>query len=577
MTNQRKSQQTRFSNMKSEFLMNDKVKNEIRRKGFVAMIFNYSFMLKVLLIVVMLVSCDDDFVEINTNPHGFTTASDGSLFNSVIKSLQPGWDEQLYIWNEILYKQSQLAGLTKEAWGNFTIGTEDIWRNYYLTLPEIRELETRFDKYDTTPGVINMKAMLRITLALKTFKVTDLFGDIPFSEAGYGFLDITLLRPKYDLQRDIYLKLLEDLEWADQNIDETAPLAEPFTSFRSFDKLFNGDMLKWKKLANSLRLRYAMRMAEKEPLIAGEIIKDVIENNRPVFYGYDFITPKLESASLYPSAMGFKNQSLNWSFREHNGLRLGSNIWHQLSKHDSTDGSGIFDPRAYIFFETDNFKKWTVFPQLPDINVPSSGGIPYGEHRDQAGNFDIKGETCIYAPFNYFIVRDEDYMPIPIITGAEIHYIKAEAYFRGFGVAMDKMQAEIEYLSGINSSVEWWMNVAQGSRLPLSGMKFTDMIQIPSNLNSASVQMQFGFWNATSEEQKLQFIYTQRWLDAFRQPVEAYSLARRTGLTPREGNPINHFRLPYPPTEVENNSVNWSQAVARQGGDTPEFKIWWIP
>ncbi len=522
-------------------------------------------------------ACTKDFEDINTNPHGFTTASDGSLFNSVISSLQPGWDEQFYIWNEILYKQSQLAALTKDAWGNFTIGTEDIWRNYYLTLPEVRELEKRFETYETTPEVLNMKAMLKITLALKTFKVADLFGDIPFSEAGYGFHNVALIRPKYDTQRDIYLKLLDDLEWADNNITETATMAEPFVTFKAFDKLFNGDMLNWKKLANSLRLRYALRMSEKEPQVAGLVISDVIENNKPVFYGYDFITPKLEAAAIWPAVMGFKNESLNWSFREHNGLRLGSNIWHQLSLNDSADGSGIFDPRAYIFFETDNFNKWTFFPQLPSVATPSSGGIPYGGHRDQAGNFDIKGENCIYAPFNYFIVRDEDNMPIPIITGAEIHYIKAEAYLRGIGVAMDMMKAEIEYLNGINASVEWWMKVAEGLKLPLSGMSFPEMIQIPSSLSSSSVQMHFGFWNATSDDEKLQFIYTQRWLDAFRQPIEAYSLARRTLLTPHEGDPINHFRLPYPPSEAENNLKNYSEAVARQGGDTPDIKIWWMP
>lgn len=538
----------------------------------------------IIITAIVFSSCTKDFDEINTNPHGFTTASDGSLFNSVIRSLQPGWNEQFYIYNEILYKQTEMAALTKEAWGNFTIGTEEIWGNYYGALPEIRELEKRLKQYHETyddtlviANVVNMEAMLKITLALKTFKVTDFFGDMPFSEAGYGFQNLDMLYPKYDTQRDIYLQLLDDLAWADENIDETVPTAEPFTTFRGFDKLFNGDMLKWKKLANSLRLRHALRMSEKEPVLAGNIIKDVIENNKPVFYGYDFITPVLESACLWPSAMGFKNESLNWSFREHNNLRLGSNIWRLLSAHDSTDGSGIFDPRAYIFFETNNAKKWKAYPQLPDINTPSSGGIPYGTHRDQVGAFDIKGETNIYSPFNYFIVRDEDYMPIPIITGAEIHYIKAEIYFRGIGVGEDKMLAEIEYLNGITSSVDWWMQTAASSRLPSSGMSFPEMIIIPQNLNSSSVQMRFGFWNATSDDEKLRFIYTQRCLDAFRQPIELYSLARRTKMTPREGNPINHFRLPYPPSEVENNSINCLQAIANQGGDTPEFKIWWIP
>jgi hypothetical protein len=529
-----------------------------------------------LILLFMVISCKKDFEEINTNPSNFTTASDGALFNEVISSLQLGWNEQFYINNEILYKQTQQAALTKEAWGNFTLGTEEIWKIYYGALPEVRELEKRFSNYDDSPGIVNMRAMLKITLALKTFKVTDLFGDIPFSEAGYGFQNLDLLRPKYDKQKDIYLALLDELKWADENIDETAELVEPFITFKQFDKLFNGDMSKWRKLANSLRLRHAMRMAEKEPVLAGEIIKDIIENDRPVFLGYDFITPLFESACLWPAAIGFRNESVNWSFREHKNLRMGSNIWRQLSDHDSADGSGIFDPRAYIFFETNNANRWVPYPQLPDANTPSEGGIPYDWHRDQAGAYNIKGETCI-SPFNYFIVSDQDYMPIIIITGAEIHFIRAEAYFRGIGVPVDLDQADIEYMNGINSSIEWWMTVAENSQLPTSRLAFPDMIDIPANLGASSVLMRFGSWNAASDEEKLQFLYTQWWLDAFRQPWEAYALARRTGRTPREGLPVDHYRLPYPPSEVEFNSVNCAQAIADQGGDTPDRKIWWIP
>jgi hypothetical protein len=78
-------------------------------------------------------------------------------------------------------------------------------------------------------------------------------------------------------------------------------------------------------------------------------------------------------------------------------------------------------------------------------------------------------------------------------------------------------------------------------------------------------------------EDKLTLIYAQRWLDAFRQPWEAYALARRTKQTPREGDPINHFRLPYPPSELENNSANCAEAISRQGGDEPQSRIWWVP
>lgn len=538
-------------------------------------IYKPALLLSILLIIN--ISCRKDFEEINTDPYSFTSASDGALFNDVLSSLKLGWNEQFYINNEILYQQSQLAALTKEAWGNYTLGTTEIWNNYYTSLPEIRELEKRLKTYADSTGAVNMKAIIKITLALKTFKLTDLFGDIPFSQAGYGFENLDLLRPAYDSQRDIYLFLLDELKWADENIDASLPVVEPYASFIGFDNLFNGDLLKWRKLANSLRLRHAMRMVEKEPELAGEIIRDIVENDKPVFLGYDFTVKKLESVCIWPAALGFRNESLSWSFREHKNLRMGSNVWHQLTYHDSLDGSGIFDPRAYIFFETNNASQWSPYPQIPEPATPSEGGIPYDSHRDAAGAYGIKGETCLYSPFNYFIIADEYYMPIILYTGAETHFILAEAYFRGIGVEMNKDRADEEYMNGINSSVEWWMSVAENSKLPLSHIGFPETIAIPDDLDESSVLLRFGSWNAQSEDEKLQYIYTQWWLDAFRQPWEAYALARRTGKTPREGMPINHYRLPYPPSEAEFNTANWSDAVSRQGGESPDTKIWWTP
>lgn len=519
-------------------------------------------------------SCTKDFEEINTNPLGFTTASDGSLFNGIIESLVLSGNEQFYINNEILYKQTQLAALTKDAWGNYTIGTEALWTNYYQILPSFRELEKRFDAAEPSASINNMKAMLDIIFAYKTFKMTDLFGDMPVSKAGYGFQSLDYLHPEYDTQRDIYLSMLEKLRVADSLICDTVSEVEPFTSFKTFDKLFKGDLTMWQKFANSLRLRYAMRMVNREPEIAGNIIKEIIEGGRPVLLGYDFVNPVLESACLWPAEIGYKNESLNWSFREHNGLRMGSNIWHQFSANDNPSGSGIFDPRVYIFFETDDSNHWTPYPQIPDNTTPSSGGIPYESYRDIAGNFNMK-QNCNYSPFNYFLIRDQDFMPIILMTGAEVHFIKAEAYLRGIGVAQDRDMADIEYLNGILSSVKWWLDVAASSQLPLSGIKFEDMVTIPQNVNSGSVLTHFASWNASNDEEFLSFIYTQCWIDMFRQPWDAYALTRRTGMTPREGDPINHFRMPYPPSEYEYNTVNCNDAVARQGGDSPQTKIWW--
>ncbi len=81
------------------------------------------------LILVSVNSCRDEFEDINTNPLGFTQATSGSLFNSTVKSLMLGWNEQFYIYNEVLYKQTQLGALGSEAWGNISLGTEELWTN----------------------------------------------------------------------------------------------------------------------------------------------------------------------------------------------------------------------------------------------------------------------------------------------------------------------------------------------------------------------------------------------------------------------------------------------------------------
>lgn len=536
----------------------------------------FRYILFILATVALLSSCRKDFDEIDTNPQGFTTAGDGPLFNGIIKSLLPTWNEQFYISNEILYARTQQAALTKAAWGNFTLGTEDMWSDYYKTLPAIRELEKRFATYPESAATNNMKAMLMIVKAFKTFKLTDIFGDMPYSKAGYGYQNLDELYPPYDSQRDIYLSLLDDLAWAADNINDTAVIEEPLTTFVRFDKLFNGRTDMWRKFANSLRLRYAMRMVEKEPAIASAILGEVIGNNLPVLYGYDFISPVLESACIWPGANGFSNESVSWSFREHNGLRMGSTIWQQFSATDDPAGSGIFDPRAYIFFEGDQNEQWIPYPQVPEANTPSSQGIPYGAHRDDNGNYHIKNNVN-YSPFNFFIIADEDNMPVILMTGAEVHFIKAEAYLRGLGVPADPAAADIEYMNGINASIEWWMDLSERLRLPISGVKFTDKVTIPENLSAASVLMKFGSWNATSEDEKLRFIRIQRWIDAFRQPGEAYAEVRRTGMIPGPAPVTKHYRMPYPPSENQYNPSNMREAINNQGGDDPTVKLWWIP
>ena len=520
-------------------------------------------LINVLLIcgLAVLVSCEKDFDEINKNPYATTITNVGPLFNNVVNSLRLGWDEQFYVHNEVLYKQTQLAALTSEAWSNLSIGTEDIWSNYYIALAHIRDIEKRLDEMEN-PGhpdsLNNVRGMAKILLAYKTFRVTDLFGDMPFFGAGRGYEGVEYLHPKYDSQEDIYLFLLDELKWAAENIslETVSTTGGTFYSIAYYDNLFDGNLLMWIKFANSLRLRHAMRIAEKEPELAATIITEIIENNLPV------IEPG-EDVVMLPSKQSWLRESTNWSFREHKHLRMGSTIWDQMSENDSTNGTGIFDPRAFLFFETNNDNQWVAYPQVPNANTPPSGGIPYGLHRDL--NYTIKGTDCIYSPLNYYLIRDENDIPEIILTGSEYYFIKSEAYFRGIGLPQDPDLGSAEYFEAIITSMEFWDNLKNNSSIWL----YTDPNYELTNPYDIANKIFF-------VEEKLELLYAQRWVDGFRQPWEAFCLARRTKQTPREGGPLDYFRLPYPPSESEHNTINWSAQVAKMGGDLSTVKVWWM-
>lgn len=527
------------------------------------------FPLLLTIIALLPIACDKGFGELNKNPFDSIETDIGPLFNKVTASLVQGWNEQFYINNEVLYRQTELGALTQYAWPNVNIGAEEIWSNYYTTLAVIRDLEKRFETYQGSQDeLVNAKAMLYILLAVKTFKVTDLFGDIPFFNAGRGFESLEYARPAFDSQKDIYLYLLDKLQWADENINAVSspqtPAGVPLYSLAAYDNLFNGDMMKWRRFANSLRLRYALRMSNRLPEEAGQIISEIVNGNKPILTGTG------NDVVMSPLAQGWENNAVNWSFREHGKLRMGETIWQWLSNNDATDGSGIFDPRAYIFFETNNTDEWKAFPQTLTPETPTEGGVPYNLHRDNSYN--VKGSACIYSPFNYYLIREEKTIPEILMTVSEVKFILSEAYFRGIGVAPDQSMAQGLYAEGMVASMTYWQNIVKNTARWVNHQPFLGEWDFYAVLANPKTDI-----FSASSEQQLRMIYAQRWLDAFRQPAEAFALARRTLATPRTGTPLSYFRLPYPDSESLNNHENWASQVEKMGGaDESGVKIWWM-
>ena len=335
----------------------------------------------------VLASCTKGFEEMNQDPFSPTGTTIEALFNGVVSSLQQSMNEQFYLQNEIWYPETELGALTSESWGNSQIGTANLWSDYYYMLSNIRELERRFDAYDVeqadTAVCDKVRAQLNILKAYQTFKVTDIFGDIPYTEAGHIWENASsqeTMKPKWDTQESIYKSLLEELVWS-RNVlradSITTPSGNAYYNL-PYEVLLNNDFKLWAEFANSLILRHGLRMYEKEPNYATPLLVDA----------YNFIYTKMSSSGgsptgggicLWPSLLG-TNWDTNWSFREHKHLRMGETIWSCLSSTDDMDGSGIFDYRTFLFFDTchktDSFPDgaWKPYPQIRTLETPTEGG-----------------------------------------------------------------------------------------------------------------------------------------------------------------------------------------------------------
>jgi hypothetical protein len=512
-----------------------------------------------------LFSCDEGFEALNKNPVAPTEVTYESLFNGLVNSLRLGWNRQLFIHNEILYDITEQGVVTAQTFGNVDTGVEDIWSNYYLALKNARQLKANLDKLTAedpeAAAVVN--AQIDILMAYKTFQLLDFFGDIPYSEAGQAFIEGGVVRPRYDDAKTVYLSLLDELRAASDLLINLPAKTEAGNNFlrvsATYDALFGDNLGYWAQFSNSMLLKYLVRIYDQEPAIAGAGVANLLEN------GYDFITPGAEVV-MSPADQGWNNEGVNWSFREHNKLRLGTTMWNYMTENDE-----IIDPRLRIFFETNNADEWVPFPQLPDANTLQSGGEPYQKDiRDNS--YDSKGEGNIYASFNFYLIRDEQDIPEILMTAAEVKFILAEVFLKGIGTPKDDAIASFRHQEGMLASMEFWQNLVLNSRIWENQPPIFSTGEMFAVTENPRYKLVFG----GDETENLAKVYAQRWVDYFRQPWEAFTLLRQTDLLPREKPSNEFFRFQYPISETAYNFDNWSEQAAKMGGDETNVKLWWM-
>ena len=454
-------------------------------------------------------SCSDTLDDINANPNATETPLAPYLLTGTLKqSADLYWgstnnfDSSLLFvqhWAKIQYTEPDMFSLSNSS---FTT----LWNTGYATL--ITDLNTIINFPDAQANS-NYKG---IALALRSWTfllLTDAYGSVPYREAG---LKVT---PGYNTQKEIYTGLLEDLKQA-QSLLSTSNGAV------TGDLSYKGDITKWKKLVNSLRLRIALRISDREPALAKQTAIEattdaggLISSNNDIFKFTYISSPQQNPASAW--------------FETRDDYRISKTMVDKLYE--------LSDPRL------------PVYAQLPsDASVGKYVGAANGLSTPAAN---AQGLAKTSRPGTYFLTSQS---PAVIASYSETLFNLAEAVARGY-IAGD---AEALYKSAITAS--------------FNQFGITDATVISNYLNQATVQ-----YDATNYAKS---IGTQKWIAFYGQGLDAFAEWRRLDYpvliagpnTLLEGQIPSRFF--YPGTEQSLNGNSYQAAVAVQGKDLLTTKLW---
>lgn len=531
---------------------------------------------------VVLAACTKNFVKENAPYSGPASATLPQLYVGIGANLDAnaeGMDNTGARW---LYPITQLGAVY--AVSDYPYGSGPNWNGFYQNLVAMNQMLTTMTTSPDSATYTNAEAMVKTLRAYQALELSNLYGDIPYSKAAKAFSGNTAdLKAPYDKQQAIYLSCLADLTWAVNHFNTNANQY----SFGSSEFLLKGDIGQWIKFANSLRLRYALTIYDKDNADAGPIIADALTKNG----GEDLLSdPVADVVGLYSANVtGGLNFSSRLSFfNQESRARMGSTLWKLFSDNNNTDGSGIFDLRCKIFFEPKGdttgdkgVPQWIPYPQNPPTPI-ADGGDPYNNSRDANWSDQKYLAGNEFSNYNYYWGRDGNdggsTNPCPEIfmSAAEAYFLKAEAYAKGAGVAQNNATAEAAYNAGIAASLTFWKNMAFQSSVwdvnkPTSGTPTS------AELDAVRTNSKVAWSNANG----LSLIYAQEWIDLFRQPWVAWALMRRTGYgTPQDtDHPASYTqnygslqRFTYPGDEKQYNFDNWKAETG--GAESTSTKIW---
>lgn len=533
-------------------------------------------------------SCSDSYMEdLNT---------DKSKANSIDPNAQLTTAElQTYgdlgmveIYRNYLYAfTQQLMGCwnTTNYGGRHTVDNNEmgrIWTSFYPKA--IKNLTDAIHRSAEDENRKNINAILRIYRVYMMSVITDIYGDAPYSEAGQGYLK-EIYNPKYDTQEDIYNDFFTELK-------DAASALNAANDRITGDVIYNGDVAKWIKLANSLRLRYAMRISDVAPEKARKEFEDALASEGGV------LTSGSDDALIKYMDISFSFGQDSYTDYRGNALSqllFGNDPANNPSYLCSTFFNQLYntkDPRTFMIarFYYDGLMSQTSPDNRIDLTDEITGkGIAMNPCQPGAFSYDpwpqgydsdmmkeiAKTNPSVETTMaretepklaNNFLRGDN---PGVVMTCAEVNLLLAEASLKKWNTGGT---VEGFYSKGVRAAMDFLADNYGYDRIS------------DNDFNAYIADNGIGH----TEQQAKAAINTQAWILHFTNPAECWANVRRSGY-PRLKSPAEYgfgqyltggkdipVRLCYPTLESSYNKPGYDEALKRMGGkDSWNTHVWW--
>ena len=504
----------------------------------------------------LLTDCTGDFEGTNTNPNKITVESGKLSASAMFEPILYGGANYLtYIslfWNDELIQHTANTAFTVRQEHRYYIGDSNwtsLWNNIASYGSNIHEM-FRLATIQNDPA---LQAVSKTLYVLWMQNLTDMFGDIPYSQAFQATEGIKT--PVFDSQEQVYQEMCADLESANKIYAENPYVSN---SIASLDGMYGFDMTKWRKFNNSLYLRLLCRISGRSSTIVDsthtvpEKMQQIVDNSSE----YPIFTSNKDNATVHYSAI--------------------DPYYSQFDPKDNTEANFT----AYRLTEetiklmvvkgNDETVDAYVDPRLPIIGNrrPKYAywkGTVAGCSSEEQNNVD-KGTS--YLNYATLARNNSDEF---LMDYSEVEFILAEAALNGW-ITGGEDASRAYYENAVTASMKKWSDF--GANIS------TDYIisdnQVKEFLNSS-----LGSWDDNPNHEQL--IIDQKYIASFWIGMEGWDEYRRTGypiLSIGAGCTFNDMVLPtrmgYPNTTIATNSANATAALKNMGGENNmKTPLWW--